>query len=94
MITITSKQEGFRRAGIAHSTAPKNYPDNKFTAAELAALKAEPMLKVEISEAEDLTQMTIAQLLDEISRYQPTAPLKGVKKAELIEILTACQKSR
>ena len=46
MIVITSKQEGFRRAGIAHSLTPKEYPDDKFTKEQMAALKAEPMLIV------------------------------------------------
>lgn len=47
MIRITSKREGFRRCGIAHSKTPKEYPDDKFTKEQLAALKAEPMLMVE-----------------------------------------------
>jgi hypothetical protein len=47
MIRITAKQEGFRRAGMAHTKEPKEYPDNKFTREQLAALKAEPMLIVE-----------------------------------------------
>lgn len=47
MIIIQSKVEGFRRAGMAHSAKPVEYPDNKFTREQLAALKAEPMLTVE-----------------------------------------------
>ena len=52
MITITAKKEGFRRCGIAHPVAPVTYPDDKFTADELAALQAEPMLVVEVGEAD------------------------------------------
>jgi hypothetical protein len=48
MIRITSKVEGFRRAGMAHSTKPQEYPDHKFSKEQIAALQAEPMLKVEI----------------------------------------------
>ncbi len=48
MIRITSKKEGFRRCGVAHSQKPTEYPDGKFGKKELAALKAEPMLVVEI----------------------------------------------
>lgn len=48
MIIITSKREGFRRAGIAHAATPTEYPDDAFTAEQLAALQAEPMLSVEI----------------------------------------------
>ncbi len=47
MIRIRSKKEGFRRCGIAHSEKPVDYPDDKFSKKELAALKAEPMLLVE-----------------------------------------------
>lgn len=48
MIRITAKQDGFRRAGMAHTKDPKEYADNKFTREQLAALKAEPMLIVEV----------------------------------------------
>ncbi len=47
-IRITSRREGFRRCGVAHPKGPVEYPDNKFTDKELKALKAEPMLTVEI----------------------------------------------
>jgi hypothetical protein len=47
MIRITAKQDGFRRAGMAHTKEPKEYPDGKFTREQMAALKAEPMLIVE-----------------------------------------------
>ncbi|HBD18676.1 MAG TPA: hypothetical protein DC063_00245 [Arenimonas sp.] len=52
MITITSQKEGFRRCGVAHSVSPKQYADNRFSKAELAVLKAEPMLKVTVSTEE------------------------------------------
>lgn len=48
MIRITSKQEGFRRAGMSHTKEPKEYPDHQFSPEQLAALEAEPMLTVEI----------------------------------------------
>ncbi|MBE2888951.1 HI1506-related protein [Geobacter anodireducens] len=47
MIRITSKQAGFRRCGVAHPAEPTDYPDDRFTAKDLAVLKAEPMLVVE-----------------------------------------------
>jgi hypothetical protein len=47
MIRIRSKKEGFRRCGIPHTEAPKEYPDDKFTKDQLKALRAEPMLIVE-----------------------------------------------
>jgi len=53
MIEIKSKREGFRRCGIAHSKQAVRYPDGRFAAGELAALKKEPMLTVtEIAEPE------------------------------------------
>lgn len=46
-IRITSKKDGFRRAGMEHSSTPKEYPNDRFTPEQLAALKAESMLVVE-----------------------------------------------
>ena len=46
MIRITTKQDGFRRASMPHFGV-REYPDGVFTAEDLAALKAEPMLVVE-----------------------------------------------
>jgi len=48
MIRIRSLSEGFRRAGVAHSVAPTEYPDDRFTAAELEQLLFEPKLAVEV----------------------------------------------
>jgi hypothetical protein len=48
MIRITSLRDGFRRAGIAHPAQPTEHPDDTFTADQLAALQAEPMLTVEV----------------------------------------------
>ena len=47
MIRIISRKEGFRRCGIAHSAAPKDYPDDRFTKKQLDELKAESMLIVQ-----------------------------------------------
>lgn len=52
MIKITARSEGFRRCGIAHSTTPVLYPDDRFTFDELEMLKAEPMLTVHYVENE------------------------------------------
>jgi hypothetical protein len=38
---------------------------------------------------EDLSQLTVKNLMVEIANYQPVEVLKGVKKVELIEILKA-----
>jgi hypothetical protein len=50
MIVITSKREGFRRCGLAHAARPVEWPDERWTGDELAALLAEPMLTVEVVE--------------------------------------------
>ncbi|WP_163304438.1 HI1506-related protein [Enterobacter ludwigii] len=47
-VRIASKQDGFRRCGVAHSCAPVVWPDNKFTAKQLKQLQAEPMLIVDV----------------------------------------------
>jgi hypothetical protein len=47
MIRIVAKKEGFRRAGIAHGTAPAHYPLDRFAKSQLIALKGEPMLVVD-----------------------------------------------
>ncbi len=47
MIRITSKKEGFRRCGIAHCEKPIDYPNDRFSAKQLKALKDEPMLVVQ-----------------------------------------------
>ena len=45
-ILIASKRDGFRRAGVEHSSTPTLYADDRFTDEQLAALEAEPMLVV------------------------------------------------
>lgn len=52
MIRIRSHQDGFRRAGMAHSKEWKEYPDDHFTEEQLEQLKAEPVLQVEEAEGE------------------------------------------
>lgn len=47
MIRIIAKKDGFRRAGMAHSSEPKDYPNNHFTPEQLEALKNEKMLVVQ-----------------------------------------------
>lgn len=48
MIIITSKIEGFRRAGVAHSTTPTPYAEDRFTPEQLAQLQGEPNLVVQL----------------------------------------------
>ena len=46
-LTITAKQDGFRRAGRAWSKEPTEVDSGEFSKEELEALKHEPMLVVE-----------------------------------------------
>ena len=46
-IKIRSKRAGFRRCGVAHPAEWTEYPDDRFSAEEMARLQAEPMLQVE-----------------------------------------------
>lgn len=48
MIRIKAKTAGFRRCGVAHPAAATEYPDERFTPAELLRLQAEPELLVEV----------------------------------------------
>ena len=48
MIKIISLREGFRRAGISHSTNPVLHEDDAFTPEELKALQGDSMLVVEV----------------------------------------------
>ncbi len=48
MLRIKSKRNNFRRCGVAHSDQWVEHPEGRFTAGEIAILKAEPMLQVEI----------------------------------------------
>lgn len=58
MIRIKSKQNNFRRCGMAHPAQAVDYPDDKFTKEQLAALKTEPMLIVE--EIEDVADEVVS----------------------------------
>lgn len=90
-IRITAKKDGFRRCGIAHSKNLTDYPGDKFNAAQLKALKAEPMLVVQEIEDEIITpapaDMTVAELKELLERLNIEIPANA-KKADLIELVT------
>lgn len=51
-IQITARRDGFRRLGIAHSAAGHTWPDDAFTAEQLAVLEADPnLIVVRLSDA-------------------------------------------
>ncbi|WP_321367592.1 HI1506-related protein [uncultured Desulfuromusa sp.] len=91
MIVITSKKDGFRRGGIVHSKEPTEYPDDRFSAKDLKALKAEPMLAVEVvtdepkepqrpNVADTVKQVEATSNLEELELFNDDER-KGVKTA-------------
>ncbi|GAB4192566.1 MAG: hypothetical protein OHK0024_32750 [Thalassobaculales bacterium] len=46
ILRITAKRAGFRRAGIAHPDHAVDHPVDALTPAQIAALRAEPVLVV------------------------------------------------
>lgn len=66
MIRITAKQDGFRRAGMAHSMSPVDYPYDTFSPEQLESLSAEPMLVVEfLAEVATTTASQIETVVSE-----------------------------
>ncbi|WP_421460635.1 HI1506-related protein [Agrobacterium tumefaciens] len=48
LVRITSKRDGFRRAGIAHSSKPVDYRPAELSPEQLEVILAEPLLTVEV----------------------------------------------
>lgn len=97
MIKITSKQDGFRRCGVAHPSGPTEYPVDTFTKEQLAILKTEPMLVVEIiaedsggsgggqqqplNAAQTIELVNAAATIDELDKLADGETRKGVLDA-------------
>jgi hypothetical protein len=60
-IRITAAVQGFRRAGIAHSTEPTTYAVDDFSEEQLEQLHKEPRLVVEFVEAPEADQTDESQ---------------------------------
>jgi len=97
MIRITSKVDGYRRCGVLHPARPTEYPDNRFSAEELAVLQADPLLTVEKEpdqvdgavghlDPEGLREMTVAQLKKLAADMELEVPEKATKK-QLIALI-------
>ena len=88
MIRITSKQAGFRRCGVAHPAAPTDHADDAFTPAQLEQLQAEPMLLVEIIEAngsqggELKTSLNVAQTVELVAAAATVEELDKLAEGE------------
>ena len=79
MIRITAKKDGFRRAGVAHSKEPQEYPDDRFSEKERAALQAEPNLVVEIVEEKNVDKVLSAEeLIEQIGKAATLAEINAL----------------
>jgi hypothetical protein len=79
MIRITSKVDGYRRCGVLHPARPTEYPDDRFSEQELAMLKADPILTVEVESSETET----AEPATGVVGHLDPKTLENMKVAEL-----------
>ncbi|MBG6243178.1 MAG: hypothetical protein EKE20_15780 [Candidatus Symbiopectobacterium sp. Dall1.0] len=86
-IQITARFEGFRRCGMAHSAKTQTYPDDRFTAAELAILEREPQLIVVRVSDDSGTDVDAEAVLAEARSYIATLEANTVKYVEQITSL-------
>ncbi|MDY0212557.1 MAG: HI1506-related protein [Desulfuromonadaceae bacterium] len=97
MVTITAKKDGFRRCGIAHTSKPTEYEVDRFSAQELAQLRTEPMLVVEVmptlESAKPPTAQALATLIGEAETLEAVDALiaEDEKRAT---VLGAAEKRR
>ncbi|MBN3045319.1 hypothetical protein H4F47_20655 [Pectobacterium brasiliense] len=78
-IQITSRSDGFRRCGMAHSAKTQTYPDDHFTAAQLTVLESEPQLiVVRVTANAEKSSDTAKQLSDALEK------LKAAEKASAV----------
>ncbi|MBN1830287.1 MAG: hypothetical protein JW884_14235 [Deltaproteobacteria bacterium] len=89
MIRIKCKKGTFRRGGVRHTEEWADYPDDRFTADEIAVLQGESKLIVEVLQDKPDEAKTRAQLLEDLSKYQPVEMLEKETKANLLEMLKA-----
>lgn len=86
-IQITARVEGFRRCGMAHSAKTQTYPDDRFTAAELATLEQEPQLIVVRVSGDAGTDVDAEAVLAEARSYIATLEANTMKHVEQITSL-------
>lgn len=97
MIRITSKREGFRRAGIAHSKEPTEYADDHFSKAELKILQAEKMLIVETGEVKKtaVKQLNVGETVALVANVEKLAALDSMVVGETRKgVIEAIEKKR
>ena len=89
-IVITSKHDGFRRCGIAHSSTAARYPDDFFSEAQLRALSKEPQLILAYEEDEfDQVQDRRDENLQEVDVSKAPGPAQNDQSQALEASTTA-----
>lgn len=86
-IRITAAVQGFRRAGIAHSTEPTTYAVDAFSEEQLEQLHKEPRLVVEFVDAPETDQTDESQ--GAVGPDGVGAKLEDMTVAQLKEIAAA-----
>ncbi|MBG6243374.1 MAG: hypothetical protein EKE20_16955, partial [Candidatus Symbiopectobacterium sp. Dall1.0] len=86
-IQITARTDGFRRCGMAHRAKTQTYPDNRFTAAELATLAREPQLIVVRVSGDAVADVDAEGVLAEARGYIATLEANALKHVEQITSL-------
>ncbi|MDD2870090.1 HI1506-related protein [Neomegalonema sp.] len=84
ILRISARRDGFRRAGIDHSARPADHPLDGLTRAQIAALRADPMLVVqelEIEAPEAGAAEVSASIAPAKSLRPKAAPPKAASKA-------------
>lgn len=101
-ITITAKRNGFMRCGVAHKDTPVVWKDGAFTDAQIAELKAEPMLVVydgaqapqgQLEDGLKLLQTENGQLKDQVEKLTTEITTQQASVKALTEEKDALQKS-
>jgi hypothetical protein len=94
MIRITSKQDGFRRCGVAHPKEATEYGDKAFTPEQLKLLQAEPMLTVTIiAESKPLTAADLIAQIKAAATVAEVDALLGSDERKTVVDAAAARKA-
>lgn len=86
-VQITARVDGFRRCGMAHSAKTQTYPDDHFTAAQLAVLENEPQLIVVRVSGDAATNSDTATELSAARKLIATLEANAMKSVGVISTL-------
>lgn len=86
-VQITARVDGFRRCGMAHSAKTQTYPDDHFTAAQLAVLENEPQLIVVRVSGDAATNSDTATELSDARKLIATLEANAMKNVGVISTL-------